>query len=260
MSGPLDLPVRRVGPVPFRVAPLDAAVEAVLVAAASEDAGGTAVHFANAYTIALADSDPDYAALFRARNAAVFTDGMPVAWVGRRFFPEYEDSWDRVYGPDVMSAVLAASTADGPRHYLIGGSEDTLAALREAIAERWPDARIVGAESPPFREPTAAELAERDARVRDAGADIAWIGLGTPKQDWEVARVAGALPVVAMAVGAAFDFLAGTKPQAPEWMQSSGTEWLYRFASEPKRLAKRYLWGNPAFLRAAWRDRPRRSR
>ena len=86
------------------------------------------------------------------------------------------------------------------------------------------------------------------------GATIVWVGLGTPKQDWEVARLAGSVPVVAMAVGAAFDFLAGVKPQAPVWMQKSGTEWAFRFASEPKRLARRYLWGNPRFLVAASRE------
>jgi N-acetylglucosaminyldiphosphoundecaprenol N-acetyl-beta-D-mannosaminyltransferase len=74
------------------------------------------------------------------------------------------------------------------------------------------------------------------------------VGLGTPKQDYEVQRLASSLPVVALAVGAAFDFLAQTTPQAPVWMQRSGLEWSYRLAREPQRLAKRYLWGNSVFL------------
>jgi N-acetylglucosaminyldiphosphoundecaprenol N-acetyl-beta-D-mannosaminyltransferase len=69
-----------------------------------------------------------------------------------------------------------------------------------------------------------------------------------------VARIASELPVVAMAVGAAFDFLAGVKPQAPLWMQRTGTEWAFRLASEPRRLTKRYLWGNPRFVLAATRN------
>lgn len=101
---------------------------------------------------------------------------------------------------------------------------------------------------------TAAERRAQDRRIRASGAQIAWVGLGTPKQDWEVARLAEELPVVAMAVGAAFDFLAGTKPQAPVWMRRTGTEWFYRLASEPRRLTKRYLWGNPRFIRAAVRN------
>ena len=151
---------------------------------------------------------------------------------------------------------------------------------------------MVGAESPPFRALSAEAIAAQDARIRDSGANIVWVGLGTPnrtgkaarragvvalrsaggrgavrdsgativwvglgtpKQDWEVARLTASVPV-AMAVGAAFDFLAGVKPQAPLWMQKSGTEWAFRFASEPRRLAKRYLWGNPRFLVAAARE------
>ena len=249
----LGLPVREVGPVPFRVATFPEAVKSVVASAsAMADANrGVAVHFANAYTIALADSDPEYGALLARRGSAAFTDGVPVAWVGRRAYPEFAETWDRVYGPDVMEAVLDASTVEGPRHFLLGGSPETLDELQSVIASRWVDALIVGAESPPFRELTAEEFVAQDARIRDSGATIVWVGLGTPKQDWEVARLAGSLPVVAMAVGAAFDFLAGVKPQAPLWMQRSGTEWAFRLATEPKRLARRYLWGNPRFLMAA---------
>lgn len=252
------LPTYRVGGVPFRVATLERAVTAVVACAAQVGARhgvGVAVHFANAYTVALADDDPGYAALFSAPDSVTFTDGVPVAWIGRRQHPSVAAVWDRVYGPDVMSGVLAASTADGPRHYLLGGSAQTLALLRAAIAERWPQARVVGAESPPFRPLTQAEQADASRRIEGSGADIVWVGLGTPKQDWEVARIAAASPVVAMAVGAAFDFLAGTKPQAPAWVQRSGLEWGYRLVTEPRRLGRRYLWGNPRFLAAAWRSR-----
>lgn len=254
----LRLPRANVGPIPFRVATLDGAVDAVLSAAGMDV--GVPVHFANAYTVALADTDPDYLALFTAADAAVFSDGVPVVWAGRRTHPHLASNWQRVYGPDVMSAVLTASATQGPNHYLLGGSTQTLALLQQRITEKWPSARIVGAESPPFRRLTEAETRAQDHRIRASGAQIVWVGLGTPKQDWEVARLARELPVVAMAVGAAFDFLAGVKPQAPVWMQRSGTEWLYRFASEPRRLAKRYLWGNPRFVYAAVRDRPRRTR
>ena len=248
-----DLPSCRVGPVPFRVAPLEAAVAGVLTEAAANRAKGLAVHFANAYTVALADDDPAYASLLAAPDAVVFTDGVPVAWVGRRAYPRVAPEWERVYGPDVMTGVMAASGPDGPRHYLLGGSPATLGLLREAISHRWPEAQIVGAESPPFRQLSPAERRQQDERIARTGAQIVWVGLGTPKQDWEVNRLASELPIVAMAVGAAFDFLAGTKSQAPTWMQRSGTEWFYRLVTEPKRLGRRYLWGNPRFLRAAVR-------
>src|SRR5690606_12272010 len=184
-------------------------------------------------------------------DSAVFTDGVPVAWVGRRAYPELATSWDRVYGPDVMEAVF--ERGDDLTHYLLGGSPDTLAALQASIADRWPHVKIVGAESPPFRSMTADEVAEQDERIRLSGADMAWVGLGTPKPDWDAARLARSVTAMGLAVGAAFDFLAGVKPQAPAWMQKSGTEWAFRLASEPRRLTKRYLWGNPRFVMATIR-------
>lgn len=251
----LALPTRLVGPVPFRVVAFPDAVRAVLDSSDLMPSlgSGVGVHFANAYTVALADTEPRYAQLLARPGSVAFTDGVPVAWVGRRAYPEVAGAWDRVYGPDVMEAVLAASSSSGPRHYLLGGAPGTLASLREQIARRWPEAVVVGAESPPFRALSVAEVGAQDSRIRESGATIVWVGLGTPKQDHEVARLARELPIVAMAVGAAFDFIAGLKPQAPLWMQRSGTEWAFRLASEPRRLARRYLWGNPRFLVAAAR-------
>ncbi len=240
----------RVGSIPFSVLTFEAAVEEVIRRAHLGQP--TAVHFANAYTIALADSDPQYATLFDTPEALNLTDGMPVAWVGRRAYALSPAQWPRVYGPDVMEAVLARDT--GLRHYLLGVTPETLNRLQQVIGRRFGHASVVGAESPPFRTLADEERRAQEQRIRDSGAQVVWVGLGTPKQDVEVQRLAAALPVVAMAVGAAFDFIAGTKPQAPVWMQRTGTEWAYRLAREPRRLSKRYLWGNPRFLLAAARN------
>ena len=247
----------RIGRIDFTVIPLARAIHLVLDAAtlvARGDVGhpGLAVHFCNAYNVALARSDPDYARLLGGADV-VFSDGVPITWVGKRAYPEVADGWERVYGPDVMRGVLDASTPEGPRHYLLGGSPETLARLRGQITDQHPAASVVGVESPPFRPATPAELTDRDARIRASGASIVWVGLGTPRQDTEVQRLANALPVTAMAVGAAFDFLAGTRPQAPPWMQRSGLEWAFRLASEPRRLGRRYLWGNSMFAVEAMR-------
>jgi N-acetylglucosaminyldiphosphoundecaprenol N-acetyl-beta-D-mannosaminyltransferase len=248
-----DVPVRRVGAIDFSVLPLAEAIDLVLAIGSRRPEHGVAVHFANAYNIALADSDPEYRSLLAGADL-VFTDGTPVVWAGRRLHPNLSERWTRVYGPDVMAAVLARSTPDAPLHYLLGGSPATLASLAAEVARRWPDARIVGTESPPFRPISARELDERDARIRDSGATLVWVGLGTPKQDVEARRLADSLPVTAVAVGAAFDFIAGTILQAPKWMQRSGLEWSYRLALEPRRLARRYLWGNPRFVAAVARQ------
>ena len=246
-----------VGSIAFTVMPLSEAIGLVIDASSAVPAGeaghpGLSVHFCNAYNVALARKDPAYAQVLAAADV-VFSDGVPITWVGRRAYPRARAAWERVYGPDVMRGVLDRSTADGPAHYLLGSTPETLEVLRAQIAVDHPDAIIAGVESPPFRTATPAELGERDDRIRASGASIVWVGLGTPKQDAEVQRLAASLPVLAMAVGAAFDFLAGTKPQAPEWMQRSGTEWAFRLASEPRRLGKRYVWGNSVFALEAAR-------
>ena len=235
--------------VGLTVTPLDAAVHWV----AHPSLVARSVHFAPAYTIALAQKDLAYRALLN-RASAVFSDGKPVVWAGRWLHPDVATQWERVYGPDVMQAVLASSEPNVQRHYLLGGTDATLVALRTTIANRFPRATIVGSESPPFRPWTLDELHERDERIRLSGATHVWVGLGTPKQDLEVRRLADCLPVTALAVGAAFDFIAGTVRQAPRWMQRSGLEWSYRLAREPRRLAGRYLWGNPVFVSAVARQ------
>jgi N-acetylglucosaminyldiphosphoundecaprenol N-acetyl-beta-D-mannosaminyltransferase len=237
----------RVGALSFSVMPLNGAIEFIVSLGRSHREGGIAVHFANAYNIALADSDSTYRAIL-GQGDLVFSDGVPVVWAGKRLHPHAAARWARVYGPDVMTGVLKESNSEGPRHYLLGGSPETLELLTECISSRWPMACVVGTESPPFRTPTADELEARDARIQESGATLVWVGLGTPKQDFEVRRLADSLPVTALAVGAAFDFIAGTVTQAPQWMQSSGLEWVYRFCREPRRLARRYVWGNPRFV------------
>lgn len=246
---------RRIGNVEFTVLPFAQTISTLLDQAANmAQVGhpGMSVHFANAYNVALARDNHPYAELLNAADY-VFSDGVPITWIGKRAYPNDAPIWDRVYGPDVMTAIFEASGAETPRHYLLGSTPDVIDALTHNLTSRFPNAAIVGAESPPFTAPTAAELEARDARIRASRATMVWVGLGTPKQDHEVSRLAAALPVMALAVGAAFDFLAGTKPQAPVWVQRNGLEWAYRFAKEPARLGKRYLWGNSVFLLEAAR-------
>ena len=173
-------------------------------------------------------------------------DGVPLVWALRwTGHPEQQ----RVYGPELMKKALVESKRLGWKHYLYGSSEETLGRLQDAISDFSPDAEIVGAVSPPFRELSAAEQEEALERIRASGADVVWVGLGMPKQELWMHSVKQSLPGVAMlGVGAAFDFLAGTVKQAPAWMQRSGLEWLYRLIQEPRRLWRRYIWNNPAYV------------
>lgn len=129
-----------------------------------------------------------------------------------------------------------------------GGTEAVLRSLVITAKQRYPRLEVAYAESPPFREPTPEEDRRTVRAIEDAGVRILFVGIGSPKQDrWMHAhkdRVRG----VMLGVGAAFDFFAGAKPQAPRWMQSSGLEWMFRLASEPRRLWRRYLTQNPKFV------------
>lgn len=129
--------------------------------------------------------------------------------------------------------------------------------LAERLTARFPGLAVAGTYSPPFRELAADEDAQVVERINAAGPDIVWVGLGTPKQErWMVAHTARVLAPALIGVGAAFDIHAGILPQAPRWMQRSGTEWLYRLAHEPRRLWRRYLYHNPRFLMAVARRPP----
>ena len=174
-------------------------------------------------------------------------DGMAIVWLLRRAgHPEV----GRVYGPDLLLKACEYGLAHGWRHYFYGGTQTAMDSLVIKLANRFPSFKVAGAESPPFRPLTAVEEEEMAAHIRAAAPDIIWVGLGSPKQEqWMYDHVAGLGVPVLVGVGAAFDFLSGTKPQAPRWVQRSGLEWFYRLVSEPRRLWRRYLLGYPRF---AW--------
>jgi len=179
--------------------------------------------------------------------AAVVPDGMPLVWFLRR---HGHPAQDRVYGPDLTLRVLALARRRGWRVYFYGGTPATLAALLAAVRRRHRGLRVAGWFAPPFRrQMPARELDAHLRMIRRARPDVLFVGLGAPKQELWMARAAARnrLPLT-LGVGAAFDFLAGRKPQAPRWMMRSGLEWAFRLATEPGRLWRRYLVTNPLFL------------
>jgi N-acetylglucosaminyldiphosphoundecaprenol N-acetyl-beta-D-mannosaminyltransferase len=179
-------------------------------------------------------------------NAAdlVTPDGMPLVW-GLRLLGHR--SATRVYGPDLTPVVLERAAADGIPVGFYGGSPDVLACLQKTVKDRFPDLQISYAFSPPFRPLTKDEDEEIVAAINRSRARILFIGLNTPKQDYWMAEHKGRIQAVMLGVGAAFDFLAGSKRQAPRWMMKIGMEWFFRLCTEPRRLWKRYLKHNPRF-------------
>ena len=172
-------------------------------------------------------------------------DGMPLVWLS--WLHGYRDA-GRVYGPDLMLALCERSRLTGHRHFFYGGAPGVADLLARRLQERCPGLLVAGTHSPPYRAAEAEEDRAVLAGIDASGADVVWVGLGTPKQDYWVWRHRPLLRAPALiAVGAAFDFHAGLARQAPRWIQRSGLEWVYRMAHEPRRLALRYLVNNPRF-------------
>lgn len=228
--------------VPFTRADPAAAVKMTLELLQSDETMGADIHLLNAYSVALAETASDYKACV-SQATFNFPDGKPVAASGAVFGGKLH----QVRGPAFFEDVISAGRNQGVRHYLLGSTPETLKALEAALGAKYPGAQIVGTMSPPFRTLTAKEQSVQDEEIRSARPDIVWVGLGTPKQDYEARRLATA-GFVAAAVGAAFDFSAGLKPLAPRIVRDLGLEWLHRLLSEPRRLLRRYLWGNTVFL------------
>jgi N-acetylglucosaminyldiphosphoundecaprenol N-acetyl-beta-D-mannosaminyltransferase len=171
--------------------------------------------------------------------AAVFPDGAPIAWLQRRSGLRRAE---RVGGPDLMAAVVAQGVKRGLRHHLLGSTPDVLAALERSLLTSYPDASIVGALAPPMGGWDSAQDDEIIASIQRTRPHIVWCGLGAPRQElWMSEHAEEVVPALLIGVGAAFDFIAGTKRRAPKWMQKYGLEWIHRLATEPRRLWRRYL-------------------
>ncbi len=190
-----------------------------------------------AHAVMEAYEDPGLRRIFNASGMTT-PDGMAIVWLlnlrGYR-------NVSRVYGPDLMLETCRAGLEPGYRHFLYGGEEGVASTLADKMRARFPGLKIVGTHTPPFRDLTEEEDRSVVELINTASPDIVWVGLSTPKQErWMAAHLGRIEPPVMIGVGAAFDFLSGTKPQAPRWMQRSGLEWLFRLATEPRRLWPRY--------------------
>jgi len=218
---------------------------------------------ANVNNVMDANDDPGFLDVMNGADL-VTPDGMPLVW-GLRLLGER--SATRVCGPRLLPHLLVRLAAAGVPVGFYGSTDDVLMALQGNARERAPGLKIVYSESPPFRALSASEDARVIESILASGARVLFVGLGCPKQERWMAEHRGSVGAVTVGVGAAFDFVAGTKRRAPEWIQRSGLEWAFRLASEPRRLWRRYLRHNPRFvvrfagqlLRSRGRPAPTRS-
>lgn len=203
------------------------------------------VCFCDVNSVSCARRDPQHLAALN-RSLLTTPDGMPLVWLGRR---AGHKTTGRVYGPDLLLDVCAATAGSELTHFFHGGGPGTADALAATLQTRFPGLRVAGTETPPFRPLTTDEADELANRIRALRPAFFWVGLSTPKQEAFMSTHLPQLDVGAMlGIGAAFDFLSGRVRQAPRVIQRSGFEWLWRLCAEPRRLGPRYLKNNPLFL------------
>ena len=176
----------------------------------------------------------------------VTPDGQPVRWALRWLHGLRLPS--RVYGPTLTLHLCRAAEDQGVRVCFYGSRPETLAALRDNLQRDFPRLQIVATEPSVFRRLTEEEQCALYARITASQAQLVFVGLGCPRQEIWAYEARDRLNMPIVAVGAAFDFISGSKPQAPEWMQNRGLEWLFRLTHEPGRLWRRYLLLNPLYL------------
>lgn len=240
--------------IPFAVTSLGDASDWLVDQGRSPQRSSVPVRLANAYSIAAAKREPSYFELFQGPGVTL-PDGLPVVWLmralrGRGAAPRSE----QVRGSDLFLTVIDRGRTHGLRHFFLGTSPETLRAMLSSLSENYRGLSIAGAYAPPFA-PVDGEFIDGClVAIGDSRPDLLWIALGTPKQDYAAALLARELNIPVIAVGAAFDFVAGSMPEAPRWMRKSGLEWLFRLGTEPRRLWRRYFFGNASFALTAFRE------
>ncbi|WP_460772525.1 WecB/TagA/CpsF family glycosyltransferase [Microbacterium sp. GXF7504] len=237
-----DLTTVTIGAVPFVLASSDSAKALLLDSARRRE--GVSVRLANAYCVTLAQSDLAYAHLLKS-DGVNFADGVPVAALMSRRTSQKDRRKYLVRGPSLFRDVVEQTELRG---LFVGARAETLEQIRVKMRARGRERNFAGSIAPPFGPITPELIDEVVARATADCADVVWVGMGTPKQDFLTSELARRLSVPCVGVGAAFDFYAGTVREAPSWLRGSGLEWLYRLLREPRRLGRRYLVGNVQFL------------
>ena len=239
---------RKISGISLVACSLEEASEAVIHAALQNTAAD--FHLVNTYTIACTTENRDHFNVIQNSYMNV-PDGLPLVLFSKLAGIPLR----QVRGPDLFRKVIDSSRNLAVRHFFLGGTEELLTSLVAKLENDYPGVNVAGWYSPPFRELLPEETFRQDKLILDSGANLVWVGLGTPKQDFEAARLSDKLAICTVPVGAAFDFVAETKVEAPVYFQKLGLEWFFRFATEPQRLWRRYTIGGIRFLLSIFQRR-----
>ncbi|PSN15117.1 glycosyltransferase [filamentous cyanobacterium CCT1] len=181
----------------------------------------------------------------------VTPDGMPLVWMMRVLGIKTQE---RVAGMDILLASCQQASNHKIPVYLFGSTQEVLTCMKNRLESDFPNLKIAGLESPPFRPFTEMEISESIERINSSGAGLLFVSLGCPKQELWMANQLGKIQAVMIGLGGVFPVYTGDKRYAPQWIRDSGLEWLYRLLQEPKRLFIRYFTTIPPFVWLALRQ------
>lgn len=209
------------------------------------------VTFTNVHMVVEAQIRPGFQKLMQNMDMNC-PDGAPIFWLTRREHATAE----KISGPDFMPLFCKHSVVLGHRHFFYGGAPDVARHTAQVLSERFPGLQIAGHLSPPFRDLTDEETEAVIEKINATNADLVWVCLGCPRQEAWISKHREKLNAkVVLAVGQAFDIVAGRTSRAPAALRACGLEWFYRLCQEPTRLWKRYLVTNLLFSLLIVRDK-----
>lgn len=202
------------------------------------------VCFCNVHMIMEAYDNEEFAHIVNSADL-ICADGRPVYWMQKLLS---SDEAEQILGPETMKTLLLICENESLPIALYGSSENTLKKLNEKIITDYPKLQVAIAISPPFAPLSEKRLADDAEKINMSGAKLLFVSLGCPKQEKWISCQKGKIHMPMLAVGAAFDFIAGAKKEAPKILRYLGLEWFFRLINEPKRLWKRYIFNNPRFI------------
>ena len=207
---------------------------------------GAYVCLTNVHTTVEAHRSPQLRAAVDSAFLSV-PDGMPLVWILRR---RGHRRTEKITGIEYIPSVARSGLGDGVRHFFYGGAPGVAQEAARRLSALVPGVPVVGALTPPFTDISRWPVEDLKEGLSSAKPDILQVGLGAPKQELWMARMAAEgldVPVM-LGVGAGIDYLGGARVPAPTVLRHVGLEWLFRLAMEPRRLWRRYLVGNSTFV------------
>lgn len=160
---------------------------------------------------------------------------------------------ERVAGVDLMQDLVKLSEEKGYSIYLLGAKQEVVEKTKDVLESRHPNLKVVGIHNGYFKENNWPEISKELKKLKP---DFVFVGITSPIKEYLIEFLQNdGSDSVFMGVGGSFDVISGNIPRAPKWMQNCNLEWLFRVMQEPKRLFKRYFFGNVKFIKAIIKEK-----